>query len=919
MGVPRLLFLGRLAARNALRHKAQTVRAVLGLLVATVILSAGLGLGESVSASFDRAVLARFGAVDVTLAAQRPFDAALADALPQRAGLAGVEGSGTLHLQGAVSNPRAGLAEPAASVRGVSPREAQALGPLRLAGGGDAPEPGAGEVVVSEDLARAVDARVGDTLVLRTERADAEPGAPRVVTMEARVVAIVENEGRAALTRRPTALVPLDDLQRATGAMGQANAAYYAVSGDARAAVRALAAALPEESRAGFRLEAAKAEAIEEGRQQAVALGAIVIAMGSFTLLAAGLLAFTLFGAIVEERRAEIGIARALGLTRGEVALAMTLEGALYSFAAAVVGVALGVALVWGVGWVASDVLAVDDVEAPEFTMRVSPGTLVAALAAGTLFPLLTIGVASRRFARLDPSRAIRGVPDDPRETRRRGLWLAAILVAGGGLLSVPHDARPVGVPVLLAGAALALAALRRPRLAGAAAAAGFAFLAWALYAFPFHDEETDLLATFACAAILALGLAAVAVSSRRPYEALLGLVARRPGPRRSVYVGIRYLVARRRPVGFSMAMIALVVVIVTPMGMLLGAVATSARGDVGGYEVLGASAAAHDDLPAPLPADVAQALARADLLPRHEELRPARFLRDGEPVEVADGIRSFLGATPAFAQANGFALRERAGAYPTDGAAWAAVAEGEAMMVPWYALENERLRVGERIRLETASAPAREYVVAGGFDPDSIGWQAFVAADDVRAMGPPQSTLVFVRAAEGADPTRLAHQLADVYAEHGLAFTSVPEARARERGQVEAAVLVIEAFLALGLFVGLAATGFLASRAVHERMRDIGTLRALGYEEADVRRAFLLESGLTAGVGLLLGALAGLLVAHGIWWRHVRPLGLPFEPPWPILGGMTVAVLAIAALASAGPARRASRLAPAIAVRHVE
>jgi putative ABC transport system permease protein len=118
---------------------------------------------------------------------------------------------------------------------------------------------------------------------------------------------------------------------------------------------------------------------------------------------------------------------------------------------------------------------------------------------------------------------------------------------------------------------------------------------------------------------------------------------------------------------------------------------------------------------------------------------------------------------------------------------------------------------------------------------------------------------------------------------------------------------------------VGLAATGFLASRAVHERMRDIGTLRALGFEEGDVRRAFILESTLTTGVGVLLGILAGLLVAHSIWWREVREEDIPFTPPWLILAGFTLAVLALAALASNGPAKRAARLPPAIAVRHVE
>lgn len=1022
----RVPFLARLARRYAMRHKGQTARAILGLLIATTVLGMGLGMGESIAVSLERAALAQFGPIDITLDAQQPFDASLGDALPARAGLERVDGASSLTVVGAVSNPRTGLAEAFSTIRGVSAAEAEALGALRSPDGGTVADPARGEVVLSEDLAQRLDARVGDTLVLRAPRPDASPtagldtfnvtgtaglpgqapeerafsvrdgaigvgaqmgwdGAPdatvrvtlrapsgvefanesasapltllvpgpveagtwtlsvassapvvyvgtagaaypdgllaaATVSFEARVSAIAETEGRAAITRRPAALLPLDDVQRELGAEGRATTAYYRVVGDPYEARDALEAAVPATQREQFEIRAAKADAIENAQEAGAEITGFLLVMGGFTLIAAGLLAFTLFSALVEERRAELGIARALGLTRGEVALAMTMEGAVYAFASAVVGLLLGLGLLWALlSYIGAEAAAQG---APEFAVHVSPMTLVIALAIGTLIPLVTIAAASLRFARLDPARAIRGIPDDPKGKRRLGLWMAAALAVLGLLASVDPVWRLLGVPVLFAAAALALSSFGRWVVALLAAAGGVAHLAWSLYtftAFPEDADELDPVLTLSRGALLAMGLAALAVASAAPYEALLRAIGRGGATQRSAWVAIRYLVARRRPVGLTMAMIALVVVVVTVMGTLFASFGGSIPDNEAGYHVLGEAAVAHDGFPRPLPPDVAAMLDRADFLPRHVEFRQANITRDGEAIGVSAGMRQFVGVTEEFARANQYALGTRAGDYATNEDAWLAVARGDAILPPMWALDNNGLRAGDRITLRSAAFGPKEYVIAGGVDSDFI-FQTFLPADDVRAMGFPQGTQAYLRVADGANPDTLAHRLAALYAEDGITFTSIPEEVARISQNIQALVLVFEAFLALGLFVGLAATGFLASRAVHERMREIGTLRALGFEERDVRRAFMLESTLTAGIGLLLGTLAGLLVAHSVWWRELRPDGDgPFRPPWLILAFFALAVLGLAALAAMSPARRAAKLPPALAVRHVE
>jgi putative ABC transport system permease protein len=123
-----------------------------------------------------------------------------------------------------------------------------------------------------------------------------------------------------------------------------------------------------------------------------------------------------------------------------------------------------------------------------------------------------------------------------------------------------------------------------------------------------------------------------------------------------------------------------------------------------------------------------------------------------------------------------------------------------------------------------------------------------------------------------------------------------------------------------LGLFASVALTvaaialcGALAvsSFVVAERRRQVGTRRALGATRADVLRHFLVESAITAALGVGLGLLLslGLLLAM----KRVLP-GLAVSGAE--LGGAACALWLAATLAAALPARGAARVPPSLASR---
>lgn len=118
---------------------------------------------------------------------------------------------------------------------------------------------------------------------------------------------------------------------------------------------------------------------------------------------------------------------------------------------------------------------------------------------------------------------------------------------------------------------------------------------------------------------------------------------------------------------------------------------------------------------------------------------------------------------------------------------------------------------------------------------------------------------------------------------------------------------------------------------AAHERVREVGMLRALGMTDRTVRALFLWEGGLLGFGGSLLGAAWGSALAFR-WSRHPLNFGehvmgeaggdlalssLIFTAFDPAVVALAVAFGAgVAVVASAYPARVASRVPPAEAIR---
>ena len=116
-----------------------------------------------------------------------------------------------------------------------------------------------------------------------------------------------------------------------------------------------------------------------------------------------------------------------------------------------------------------------------------------------------------------------------------------------------------------------------------------------------------------------------------------------------------------------------------------------------------------------------------------------------------------------------------------------------------------------------------------------------------------------------------------------------------------------------ISLLVGGVGISAIMTIAVSERTAEIGLLRALGAERGEVMRLFLLDA---VAIGAL-GGFAGLVVgAGGAHLLHLLVPALPVRTSWGFVLAAELLAVSIGLLAGALPARRASRIAPVVALQ---
>ncbi len=225
---------------------------------------------------------------------------------------------------------------------------------------------------------------------------------------------------------------------------------------------------------------------------------------------------------------------------------------------------------------------------------------------------------------------------------------------------------------------------------------------------------------------------------------------------------------------------------------------------------------------------------------------------------------------------------------------------------------------VGDKLRLETGRGGASVVNVAGIFE---LGVRELDARYVYLDMSQTQSLLDLPGAATVIDLTVTDIFRADVIATRirrltGQKVESWMESNAQLLNALRSQSMstrMISVFVALSVALGIASV---LSVSVVQRTREIGILRAIGITRGQMLRVFLIQGALFGLLGSLLGGVSGFALVTA--FNKLGP-GLFYSPvdPWLLVAASALATLT-GVVAAAIPARRAARLDPVEAIRHV-
>jgi putative ABC transport system permease protein len=686
-----------------------------------------------------------------------------------------------------------------------------------------------------------------------------------------------------------------------------------------------------------------KKDVLASAKKTGDSLGALFLMIGSFSIIAGALLLMNIFVMLGEERKSQLGMLRAAGLKRSHLVAAFSLEGAVYAVAASILGIGVGVALGRGVAYVAARIFGTwsADGSGLAVTFSVSATSIINGAAMGLLIALVTIAATSVRISRFNIIAAIRDLPPTAAQrSKRRTLVVSASLSLLFLLLSVPAVASsdPNGtflfpaLSMLCAAPALSRIVSRRWAYTGLS----FAVLAWTLLVNLVRPGVYDSpsMSLYVVMGTLLAASAVILVSENQTVllRPLHRLVGRSTEGALSARLALAYPVAKRFRTGATLVMYTLVFLVLVLISEIGGVLAHSVDSQVAsstsGYDVrldfkptapvissLRSVSLAHEiGMVAPLTSARAQALD-----PGGRTREPVETLAVGVPAGSVSRMQ----------------FQERLNAFSSDAQVWRALAANpdyvvlDAFFAATGGPPGEWYLPGDKFVLIDPLSGRRETKTIVGILRNSMifyspltpaAFPVVMSEQAVRTFFGARAEVssAFVRALPGTDPTKLATRLQGEYLSASLVGTPVDATIRRMFDGNVAFFRLMDGFLALGLLIGICGLGVVMVRAVRERRRTIGVLRALGFRARTVQRSFLIESGFVAFEGVVLGGVLGVVTTWLMYQKSAMFADL--QTGFPVLWG-TVSVLGLVTivmslLATAGPARRASHILPALATR---
>ena len=855
-----------------------------------------------------------------------------------------------------VINPGTGLSSPEANIVGVDPSKLAAFPDFISTRGGAVQVAGLAEdeVYVNESLADEAGIQPKDVIQVFVHNRPLEFTVADVV--EDRVITgVFEFETEGLVTRLETA-------QRMLGREGEVNVIAISNSGGVRDGVERTDAVMASvegviaEERLNLDVEPFKQDGVEDAEEAGNFMATFFLLFGLFSIAAGMLLILMIFVMLAAERKSELGMARAIGTKRSQLVQIFLSEGMAYNLAAAAVGAALGILISFGMTQIMARIFSEFELSIqPTITLR----TIVISYSLGVVLTFFTVTFSSWRVSKLNIVRAIRDIPEPPAgRLGRRSLGAALAATALGALLLVTGMANnsmfpfAVGSSMILFGAAIVLRFFRMPDRPVFTTMGIFLLLLWGLTVgnrldFLFGELEGGPEMFFLSGIAMVAASTFILIHNADIILAVLSRVGARFGrilP--AMRTAVAYPLANKFRTGMTMAMMSLIVfalVMMSVMNLNFNRLALSddARG---GWDVLveeNANNSLGGDLVAALEAQGSVDTSQFRSVGRLS-LPGGRFTFPEIRQHPEDEFDDYFvrGVSPGFVDGADIALGARAEGFDSDEAVWQQIRDGEDVALidafvvdafgpnfgPSFSLDGipEGADVFDLVTIEVrdpVSGNTRQVSIIGVISVASSSTFIGVFIPErtfADVFGEAASSQYYVGLESPGDAVGVANEIESGLTTSGTQASSIKENIADEQAFFRNFFRLMQGFMGLGLFVGIAAVGVIAFRSVVERRQQIGMLRAIGYTRGTVALSFMLESTFVAALGILSGVALAIWISYFLMTSDEFPTSdSAYAIPWLQIALISALTFFASLLMTIVPARQAASVPIAEALRY--
>ncbi|TYB92289.1 MAG: FtsX-like permease family protein [Kosmotoga sp.] len=690
----------------------------------------------------------------------------------------------------------------------------------------------------------------------------------------------------------------------------------------------------------------------------------LFLALSFFAILAGILLLSNIYLMLAEERRTELGTLRALGYTRKKVSLVILYEGFFYSLLASIIGVPVGMGiskfLLDKFVNLFTNITGLIPVEGASqfgqtfqmsFNFYIKPQSIFYGFFLGLIVPMAVVLYSCRKISRMNIVKAVRGIPEYFTERSKQIIKIISIAGFIIGLLIVIasfSSSNAIGffiglVVTIMLFPFLLPESIRRILVT----ISGISVVVFTMLSnnIEFISQSGDSLVLMIAKGftILFAGLLLV-VYNLRIFEMLLTAIFKKFKESSGVFkVALAFAARNRRRTGLTIAMYALVIFIITLISIIPYSQEKNLKESRNlffmGYDV-----------------GIVSMKSNASNAEDYKELDYITSLADVKSLSI--GLKHDTGRVSSF-QAYVFGdsfgttgipelsnfelIPEVRKEIDNVKALWNYMRKNPKSVVLNGALSAiASLEIGQKINLVTITGGRNmpmqqpsfgdsietgeelgEFTIIGKVKNSSLTFlSGFMISDNALQGVDLNNATTFILAnlkgSNTEEKQKYIKELRTVTNSNAQIPLFVDDLIKLMTQTINGMIDILRSFLYFGMIVGIVGIAIIMVKALYERRRLVGMLKAIGFTKKMVFSSFWIETSFTVLIGILLGMITGALTSQELF-SSASFNGVNMAIPWNQLLGMGIIFYLISLMATFIPSYIASKMSPAKALRYFE